>query len=102
LKITYQTWWQVFFHQYRIKNYKDVEQSGIYYNETSQFYEAHFKAADKPTKVVARVSEAMLNDCEPSEASKLVKELTGQLSEYFRRTKVPLDVPQFGELSEVM
>ena len=102
MKVTYQTWWQVFFDKYRIKDHIEVEISGIYYNETLEFYEAHFKPDNSPTKVVARISKKMLEESEPIESSKLVKELTEHLSSYFARRKVDLDVPQFGKIDEVI
>jgi len=103
LKITYDVWWQIFCHEYRIKNYKDVERSGIYYNETTESYQAHYKADDHTnTKLITCINESFLEDCKPQEASQLVKELCSKLREYYTRIGKVFDVPQYAEFSDIL
>lgn len=102
MKIIYNVWWKIFFHKYKIKTREDVKESGIYYNEETDSYEAHYKPDERTkTKVVTCIAGEVLNELdvksENQMATRLVKELAAQLVKYSKT-----DIAQFSEVSEVM
>jgi hypothetical protein len=109
LKITYKRWWQVFYHEYKVKTHDEVKESGIYYNEGNDSFEAHFKPDERTdTKVVTRIEMKVLEESDSKLASRLVKELAGQLVKHYiskafdKGSKLKLDIPQFEKLHEVL